>query len=1560
MTRPMVRRFLAAAAAWALAGDATADATVARDLVVEQTANAVSAAGLLRIAGAFKQADDGRVVIEAEEPTRFVSQDEKNPLRTFPSVRADGVRAVAYLKRGWYEIAVTRPARLVLWYRAYIPSVGHWNHTEQLDAMPLVQVVDSNTADAADPNLSRWVWKRGAAYEFSPGIHTFALDWQGGAQLDQLAFLSEGMEPTLDAALPPTFGATARMGTATTAEFTLLPGQVAKRLRYAVEPANGHVAARFSADGGQTWTALPEDGSLTAEGARLRFQLILMSAAARASPTVHGLSLEIQKPGDTVRLDDATRARLWRDSSLELVPAHWTGLRPGPSGWALARPAQPDETGTIWLDAVQADQLILAPKQESWVVDDPDAVTGRAVYQGVLNRNLISFDVSIPAAQLYTPWFRVRLARPNLERTGDLGDRSPYFPSVTYQFDRQTLSQVECAGVSNFPGQGFLRQEWVWLPGVAAPVEAGEHTFRVRAGLDYAALDRIALVPHDAPTPTGRGGQSPRATATTGEIVFQPLDFLKMEDIPSPAIAGDINGGSFSYSIAPDDGRLRAIVRPDPDGRSPRIESWHIGRDADESQAIALTNAEQTILFDAATGTLVGWRAAEAGWIIPAGGRQPLFAFAIGAGSEALIRSVPKAGDLISQTVETAPDYTALAQEYQMAGGNVRVSVRIELPRQGLSRWSIEIHNGSGLEIRNVEFPTLAGIRVGRDPEQLNTVAVCNSSTADMPGAPFGVVGGRPLASWYPGWYSMGWLAHYGPQGTFTAQVRDQDGVGTLITPDKDPLSTAMQCGFNRRIRIGPNERGGGRYELGWHRGDWHRAADLYSAWAHSWMDFSRVNSNWTRDADGWVAGWHYASGAPAARYMTHLAPEMEWLGANYFQHFGSSMDGWWSQCYFPLLNPRYGTLEEFRAAHAQSRRRGVYHTYYMGSRGWTDAFDDSPFIHATPRSLLPAEVEYPPKGFGARWGARDQSGNLQPWGYTGGPDMMLCPASPAGQDHQVRGIARHYGELAGADGVYSDEACGYTECYATDHEHDSRHGLWTSPQGLQAAYRRTLEIARPRNADFSIAVEGCPDQLLQYADFGLYVFTPYCDGAPFLYTFPEAKLLRGAANPDGIWCRSREEYTRFISLFLRYDTVIGGNSRPFFAHRKRIKDWMYRGRFMDDVDLTVSRPGVIAKWFRRDTATHQGALVNIQNEGAISNATVRIEWPGLKAARSAFAYLLDEEELVTVELRREGDAVIVAVPPAQASSLLIPASFTEKEAIRAFALWPQEQGADRLVVALANISSTDRDILLAYELPAGVTLRDAPGQVKAPAGQVTRLEIFMDGLASLPARSPVRVRVRDREHEQALACIVGAPLDNAGFETDSAGQGTPDGWRTMGHYWFTHLLQQPEIPLNLHHADGVMDPANPAEGHYALRLDGAVTLPNYWPVRCNPALRNDPAYQPPPRPWHFNTAHEVLLKPGARYRVSFQHRQASDDGFLEVRSTPYGEEYATVPAVFPPQRAQAPQGSRDWQKHSFEFTAPSDHRRVDLGFINHSTQPAWIDAVNVQVIEPANDGPSP
>ncbi len=1548
--------------------------TINKKIIIDENGGNIYSGGTLRLPRTYCQDNKDRVVIDASGPFDFARQNEKDPSEIFCDA---GDRYVQYLNRGWYKFHLDKPGNYVVWHKAWFPSIGHWCHTESINNGEGCIVSDNNSTDPNDPVLKRWVWKKGREYNLKKGENTISLDWQGGTRLSIIAILPKDMDPEKEETLTPTFNPEMpSKETSFTKPVTLSNGEELKSINIKSSSAGGGISMEYSADKGKTWHGIPENGifpkPLNSQTPNLLFSITLSESSSKSSPTVYDISAVIAAKGGKASRTIPGKM-VWQGGDIGLVPTDWKGLRYSNGMWNLVKASMPDNNGTVWLDSSNADNLIIAPKENSWIMEQQDACAGKALYQGIFNRNLISFDFYVPGKSKYCVWFRVKLFRKGIAlRAPEMPECSMrYKPDVVYQFDGQKTIRIDYTSKNDFPLKYFAECQWIWVPGDISEINEGYHVFRLRSGFDCCILDRIALVKEGAPAPEGKGGISHNETAISGEMIFQKIACGKLLEIGIPACNGKAGSANVSYEYCENSGKtwkpfdnklafipgksqtvqIKAVIKKDAShSENGGIKNWTLTVVPRGKDIIALSNQEQEILFDAASGFLMGWNTKSAGWIIPFGHEQNIFSLSYSSPTRReSIKTEPEKNDLQNIKVEKVNNSTTLTLDYGLWGGEIKAAVELKMPEKGLPSWGIDIKNDSKMDLSNIEFPTFSGLRIGDDAEgNYSVVLLPSHATADFPGAPYQITNagksfvgpGFGTSGVYPGWYSMGWLSLYtGKLGSFTGQLRDNDGIGTYISlvNEKSPF---VKTGFKKKIMIEPGKSAGMNYAAGWHEGDWHRSADYYSEWAHSVMDFSRVNSNWARNADGWLCSWDWVSSSMASRYMTHLVPEMEWIGASYFQHFTGEV-----ATTFPLINPKFGSPEDFRNAHSQSSKKGFYHSYYWTCKGWFNDFGKMNNIDGCPKSLLPEKITIPPVEFGLGNVIKDESGNSLAWGYHPIGDMILDPANDEWRNYIINGMVKNYSQLEGATGVYSDEASGYMDCFNTAHSHGKQFGFFA--KGLARTYADAIDAARKKDPNFFLTIEGSPDYLLQFADFGLWGMSEYADGSPLLYAFPEAKLLRGNSNPGGGYIRSPEEYVRFVALFLRLDDVShAANIKKFYSQRKMTKDWMYMKKFMDDINLRVSKAGITAKWFKTDEPFRKGALINIQNEFEIGDAEITLTDPIIEKASNAYAYLMEEEEVRKIELKKDGGAISFKAPKAKFAGILIPSEAPERESLRIHALWPRKKGEDKLDVYLLNLSGKSMRLNLNYSVPDGIILEKAPANALVGAGDICRISIPMRGVQSLKKLSAITVKADDASGTLAAndSCLLAPSIRNGGFETDSAGKGTPDGWRTIGHNWFTHLAYNPKITQDfLNHADGIMDSSNPAEGRYSLRLDGKLDFPNIWVSRKNPE-------KAPMKPWYFNTGHRLILKPETSYRLSLKYRTEKDGGSIKIQSVPYGElEYASLRKVFPDSVIVPQRENRQWQDYSFDFKMPPDVSETYLTIVNMSASPVWIDVVKIE-----------
>ena len=198
-----------------------------------------------------------------------------------------------------------------------------------------------------------------------------------------------------------------------------------------MDPGAGRVTWEVSADQGKTWAALPADRKFNlpaVEQARtLVLRVTLAQGPDRATPLVRNVRLVVGVPVSAPDLDPVAGRFAFAPPRVELVPATWNGARFRDGAWSLARAIQPAGDGRLWMDAVDADVLDICPGARSWIESVEGSASGKALRQGMWNRNFLSFDLDVPRPGPYGLWLRVRLARDRIN--------PDYHPSVVVQVD---------------------------------------------------------------------------------------------------------------------------------------------------------------------------------------------------------------------------------------------------------------------------------------------------------------------------------------------------------------------------------------------------------------------------------------------------------------------------------------------------------------------------------------------------------------------------------------------------------------------------------------------------------------------------------------------------------------------------------------------------------------------------------------------------------------------------------------------------------------------------------------------------------------------------------------------------------------------------------------------------------------------------------------------------------------------------------------------------------------------------------------------------------------------
>ncbi len=401
----------------------------------------------------------------------------------------------------------------------------------------------------------------------------------------------------------------------------------------------------------------------------------------------------------------------------------------------------------------------------------------------------------------------------------------------------------------------------------------------------------------------------------------------------------------------------------------------------------------------------------------------------------------------------------------------VEVTVRLE-DGESTSRWEIAVERAGGIELHEVRFPRLSGLRRQTD-ERLAVPAWMGELVVDLRSRLRGPDGrGRRLSWNYPGRLSMQCLAFYGSDAC-GLDVTCDDTAAMKKTysfwgdSDGDVHFEMIHYPVNQTDRTR-------RYALpyrvllGAFRGDWVTAAERYRKLATNqpWARQSRLRRglvpDWVVDTSLWV--WNRGSSPgvlpPAATLREKLG-----LPVGVFWH-------WWHGCSyddgFPeYLPPREGT-ETFQRAVARAHDDGLRMLVYMNQRAWG----------TSTKSWKTEGAE--------RFAVKGRDGKVHSHVYnifTGQPLATMCLGTTFWRN-KYAGLSEEAFKELGVDGIYMDQACSHQSCYDPNHGHPVGGGnSWIK------GFRILSEDIRNRsNVDRRIVLagEGCGEAWLPYLDLML------------------------------------------------------------------------------------------------------------------------------------------------------------------------------------------------------------------------------------------------------------------------------------------------------------------------------------------------------------------------------------------------------------------------------------------------------------------------------------------
>ncbi len=1500
---------------------------------------------------AYTQNQDGSLVLEAESPWDMGSSKPDTTSILLNPDCSGGAYAV-HVKNALYLFTVEKAGTYDIYYRQKLPFAGDWNHTEIWDGKP-EKVQDSREGDGN--YIGKWRWHKTGKRTLSAGEHTLAIDFQGGAMVDQIALVPENKLPPTNMSMPVHYTAEGLRGERVFGGYLSGKNKSNATLTYQIPQNSGAVSVALSLDNGKHWTPAQPDIKIPGDEKEmpLLVKVSMHSENASKIPLIENLAVKYyistELPPEKSHIDKTMEENL---SHVVLLPVKWKGVRWNPEQkLCYSKPLVQDNNGKIVMAVADADQITLAPQDRTWMENDELLKGMKTVYQGRFNRNIISFDFDLKESGVYRPYFLVRMKLPSAKIVMDFNRSELVGLQYVYSVDNNFFRINYSGNGIPFQSSEYCAGKYYWAAGDPSELMAGEHTFRFRRGFYYMSLAAIAILPENGASvakPEIALHSSSRKNTQNAVVEYGRLKG-KLQKI----VCSDKNSTArfdISYDgktfgplpMLPMKNTTEFILRGHFSGTG---EIPEVTAEIDPVRVMMLSDNSQKLLFDQKTGNLFGYYLADGTSIIPAGISKPLYSFEVGSKKAGYRVVAPGAGNLQEQSCRKEHGKQILELRYSTGHDTIRTLVRVTLENNCLPQWELKIENASDEDIRNIEFPIFPDVRLGADPEKVRATIIQNIGAFDYPGAPLGFDFGS--GGTWPGSYSMGYAAiHVKGTGSFTVQNRNPDAYGVRFAQNPNPGRSALYFSANRRYCIEPGKSAVLRYDAGFYPGDEHEVCNLYGQWAHTWMDFSLVNGPLTK----YATGANHECIYPPGRTENQMIPINRWMG--YDMH-------WFLDCFISwthLFRPMYGTPEELRAIHAALLKAGQPAYYYWDHYGWSEDWTTKPTILGYKREELADINSLLPPGTADRAGARSERGNLLPWNYVveanhGTSDNKMCTDNDYWCDYMVRIMTDYFIGKYGASGVYSDESCLYTECFNTAHRHGKQYG--SKMVGLGKTYKRILE--KVKGMPFILSGEGSPDYLLQFEDFGLRSGHDAWDGSPLLFAFPEVKFFRGLANHPWDGVPNWDEALRDYHLQARSDAPpFSGNVRHFFEHRKRIGDWMYNGTFRDDVGLHASRPGIQAKYFLRNTKDHSGLLINARNEFLYENEELilarSIVPPSMELPDTALAYLMEEEYAVPLAIKKGKQSFSVAVPVSKASSILIPFRLPEEEQVRICFTWPQCKGKDLFRISFMNFGKKNVSFPVELVLPKEIETDAYPRHISLKSGEYRELRITFNGREKLGSQAYAQLKTGMKEQSVLLSPALG----NRSFEAHPDKEPVPDLWGTNPAYYVHAFAQNKDKKLNLRTISGVLDDHDPFDGKYSLRLPGH-TIPLPFPVAlAGPYGRSGYPLQKISLPWYYNAQQNAVLKPDTRYRLKFACRFASDNGVLKIQGYPYVERSNQVSFTFPEKTFRPATGNRGWNKYQIEFKTPDrilNASMTPVTFVNLADTDLWLDAVELTEI---------